>query len=148
MKRRIRLTESELRKVVGRAVRKALNEAGRPPLVTRSGEFPFVRKGELPELSDDDAAELRSELDSRFGKWSGLDTDMPVVVVGGEYEGEYTLGDVMRDLPVVGFEGPSNNRRLGMRTAGLPRIKGYVGPMVDGDRIRYESQEANDFFSI
>lgn len=120
MKRRIRLSESELRKVIGMAVRRALDESR--------------------DFGEDGYKD-------RLGKWSGMDMETPVVVVGGEHEGRYTLGEVIDTLPIVGVMKDSENPSFRIRTAGFPRIEGYLGPMWDGGKIRYESQDAYDFFS-
>lgn len=69
-------------------------------------------------------------------------------VVGGEYEGDYTL-DELKNLPI--FSGKYFNHRGELNNQ--PILDGYVGPMLDGWReghkrvIRYDTYEIYDMLS-
>ena len=79
----------------------------------------------------------------------GFDPNMPVIIVGGDLEGHYTAQEIVDNFDINGYEEQSENPIYAdSPIVGYPRIKGYVGPMWDGDKIRYESQDAYDFFSI
>ena len=87
--------------------------------------------------------ELNEEVEN-----SDYDPNMPVIIVGGKLEGEYTIGEIVEKFPISGYKAGSENPDFKIKTAGYPRIEGYLGPMWDGGRIRYESPDAYDLFSI
>ena len=79
----------------------------------------------------------------------GFDPNMPVIIVGGDLEGHYTAQEIVDNFDIKGYKEQSPNPRYANSPiVGYPIIKGYVGPMWDGDKIRYESQDAYDFFSM
>lgn len=75
------------------------------------------------------------------------DPNMKAIIVGGDLEGEYTIKEIIEKFPIKGYEEQSQNPNLKIKLAGYPKIYGYLGPMWDGDRVRYESPEAYEFFS-
>lgn len=77
-----------------------------------------------------------------------FDPNMPVIIVGGDKQGEYTAQDIIDNFEINGYVQPSQNPLYtDSQTIGYPEIKGYIGPMWDDDKIRYETQEAYDFFT-
>lgn len=77
-----------------------------------------------------------------------FDPNMPVIIVGGDKAGHYTAQDIVDNFEVRDYtDAFENSIYRDSKIVGYPRIKGYVGPMWDGDKIRYETQEANNFFS-
>ena len=77
-----------------------------------------------------------------------IDPNMPVVIVGGDKQGKYTTQDILNDFEITGYkDAPQNGIFKDSKIVGYPIIKGYLGPMWDGDKIRYESPEAYKFFS-
>lgn len=79
---------------------------------------------------------------------SNFNPNMPIEIIGGPLEGEYVAQDIVDNFELNGYiERSSNPRYANSPIVDYPKIKGYVGPMWDGDHIRYESQEANDIFS-
>lgn len=71
-----------------------------------------------------------------------FDPDMPVVVVGGDLQGEYTAQEIIDDFETG--EAVNSSSRI----SGYPKLHGYLGPMWDGDRIRYESPDAYNTLSM
>jgi len=63
---------------------------------------------------------------------------------------EYTNENVIPALEVRGFEmtGNYSNPRTREEMQGAPTFKGLLGPMYDGDAIRYESQEVYNQLSM
>jgi hypothetical protein len=77
-----------------------------------------------------------------------VNMDMDVIVVGGDKEGLYKVKDLANNFEITGYEEPSENPRYNNSPlVGMPHLKGLIGPMLDGNRVRYETQEAYDFFS-
>jgi len=77
-----------------------------------------------------------------------FDPNMPVLIVGGDKQGKYTAQDIVDHFDLNGYVEPSQNPLYtDSQVIGYPRIKGYVGPMWDDGKIRYESQDAYDFYS-
>lgn len=108
MKKVIRLTESDLRKIVKETVQQVLNE---------SNEM--------------------------------IDPNMKVRVCGGDLQGEYTYDEFEKLADIRSYVEPSRNPLYsGSKIVGYPRITGYVGPMWDGDAIRYETQEVYNDLSV
>ena len=78
-----------------------------------------------------------------------IDYDMPVVVVGGDKQGRYTVRDIFKNFEVVGYaEPPMNTSFLDSKVIGYPVIADYYGPMWDGNKIRYETHEVYDLLSV
>lgn len=77
-----------------------------------------------------------------------FDPNMPVIIVGGDKQGKYTAQDIVDYFDLNGYVEPSQNPLYtDSQVIGYPRIKGYIGPMWDDGKIRYESQDAYDFYS-
>ena len=77
-----------------------------------------------------------------------FDPNIDVIVVGGDGHGEYKAGDLEQYFEVTGYVEPSPNPLYNdSKLIGAPRIKGYLGPMWDGDRYRYETPEVYDMLS-
>lgn len=77
-----------------------------------------------------------------------FDPNMPVIIVGGDKQGRYVAQDIIDNFDIKGYVEPSQNPiYTDSQLIGYPKIKGYIGPMWDGEKIRYESQDAYDFYS-
>ena len=81
-----------------------------------------------------------------------FDPDMDVIVVGGKQAGEYKAGELGKYFELNGtFEPDTYSLERWFKNSpivGYPKLMGYVGPMWDGDRIRYETQEVYNAMSI
>lgn len=101
-------------------------------------------------LTESELKTIISESVKRIlGESKGFDPNMPVIIVGGELQGDYTAQEIVDNFEIRGYEEQSPNPIYAdSPIVGYPKIKGYVGPMWDGDKIRYESQDAYDFFSM
>lgn len=80
---------------------------------------------------------------------------MRAVFVGGKYHGQLLEMDVVEHLEdVYGRTADWTAERMAgmlVHRAELdnqPKVKGYAGPMWDGDRLRYESSEVYRMMSI
>ncbi len=109
MKKTIRLTENDLKKIIRETVQHILTE---------SVEY-------------------------------GADPNMTIRVVGGDLQGEYTYEEFEKIADIRGYVEPSSNPIYsGSKVVGYPRVVGYVGPMWDGDAIRYETQDVYNAMSF
>lgn len=68
-------------------------------------------------------------------------------------EGQYVVTrptDIIAWANVAGVEitGTNANTRHRIEIQGQPILKGFAGPMWDGDCVRYEDTETNDHMSI
>lgn len=124
MKKQIKLTESEFKALIKESVSKILKEHDLIP--------------------GDNSKSVSMENNQNRDYFS-----MPVIIVGGKLNGEYTINDVINNFEVTGYvERYRNSAYKNSKIVGYPRIKGYHGPMWDGDRIRYESPEVYHSLSI
>lgn len=106
-----------------------------------------AHKAAFDKRKFDQADRLHKHLVSKASE--RFDPNMPVIIVGGDLEGHYTAQEIVDKFQTNGYVNPSPNPiYTNSPVIGYPKIKGYVGPMWDGDKIRYESQDAYDFFSI
>lgn len=104
-------------------------------------------KGGETDRQEKQRHNLYKHMDRRKGE--AIDPDMPVRIVGGNKEGEYTVEDILNNFDIKGYVEPfENSRYKDSKIVGYPRIAGYLGPMWDGDAIRYESQDVYDTLSI
>ena len=71
--------------------------------------------------------------------------DMTVELIGGKYDGTYTAEQLERMFNITRYD-TSGREKL----EGYPILSayGYVGPMWNGDRIRYEAQDVYDTLSV
>lgn len=139
MKKTIRLTESDLKQIISESVKKVLNETS----------YDFARKAHKAACDKgkfDQAERLHKHLVNKSSE--RFDPNMPVIIVGGDKQGRYTAQDIIDNFDIKGYVEPSQNPiYTDSQLIGYPKIKGYIGPMWDGEKIRYESQDAYDFFS-
>lgn len=150
--KRIRLTENDLHRIVKETVKRVLRENNYTDAANAykshvDGYDKIMRNGGT--IGDEDRAK-ESALYDKMCSHAGerFDPNMPVIVVGGSGEGEYTAGELGKYFELGDTNMPSRNPIYNDgKTIGYPSIKGYIGPMWDGDKIRYESQEAYDFYS-
>ena len=147
MKRTIRLTESELKNVISESVKTILKETSYD-FARKAHKAAYDRAAKAPydKAKWDQVGRLHKHLVSKTSE--RFDPNMPVVIVGGKLQGNYTAQEVLDNFDVTYIEEPSTNALFtDSPCIGYPHIKGYHGPMWDGDRIRYESPDAYDFFS-
>jgi hypothetical protein len=146
MTQTIKLTETELKKIINESVKRVLNEVSyNTAKEAFKKAYDRARGGET-----DRQRKQRNNLHQHFVERSGqnFDPNMPVVIVGGDLQGQYTAQEIVDKFDVTGFVEPSPNAIYAdSKIIGYPHIKHYIGPMWDGDRIRYESQDAYDLFS-
>lgn len=77
-----------------------------------------------------------------------FDPNMTVIIVGGDKQGRYVAQDIIDNFDIKGYVETSQNPiYTDSQLIGYPKIKGYIGPMWDGEKIRYESQDGYDFYS-
>ena len=135
-----RLQENKLRKLIKKSVKKALCETS----------YDFVRKAHKAACDKgkfDQAERLHKHLVNKSSE--RFDPNMPVIIVGGDLQGTYTAQEIVDNFDINGYVKPSPNPiYTDSQLIGYPKIKGYLGPMWDGEKIRYESQDAYDFFSM
>lgn len=105
-----------------------------------------AHKSAIQQKKYDQAKRLHKHMVDKSSQ--GFDPNMPVIIVGGDKEGRYTAQDIVDNFELNGYVQPSQNPiYTDSQVIGYPKIKGYIGPMDDGGKIRYESQDAYDFFS-
>lgn len=78
-------------------------------------------------------------------------SNMPIKVVGGPLQGEYTKDEFEQKFAdqITGYAKFNRNPMfLNSPIVGYPKVRGYVGPMHDGGRIRYETQEVYNDMSM
>ena len=147
MKQTIKLKESELKRMIAESVKRVLNE-----ISYNTAKEAFKKAYDrAPGGETDRQRKQRNNLYQHFSERSSqnFDPDMPVVIVGGDLQGHYTAQEIVDNFDVTGFVKPSENAIYAdSEIIGYPHIKDYIGPMWDGDKIRYESQDAYDFFSM
>lgn len=105
-----------------------------------------AHKSAVQQRKFDQAERLHKHLVNKSSE--RFDPNMPVIIVGGDKQGHYVAQDIIDNFDISGYVEPSQNPiYTDSPIVGYPKIKGYVGPMWDGDKIRYESQDAYDFYS-
>ena len=146
MKHRIRLTERELRNMISESVKRILNEVSYDTAKNAfKKSYDRAGRGET-----DRQRQQRNNLYQHFSDRSSMnfDPNMPVIVVGGDLQGKYTAQEIVDNFETGETKKPSTNGIYAdSKTIGYPQLHGYLGPMWDGDRIRYESPDAYNFFS-
>jgi hypothetical protein len=153
MKRKVRLTESDLHNIIKESVNSILNEIS---LDIAKSAYYKAYDNELDSLSKGEKVSSRKQTQRKNlynhlknKSQENINLQMPVIIVGGEKEGEYTMQDIINNFEVTSYVKPfESSRYKESKIVGYPRIYGYLGPMWDGDKIRYESQEAYDMYSI
>ncbi len=105
-----------------------------------------AHKSAIEQRKYDQAERLHKHMVDRSSQ--RFDPNMPVIIVGGDKQGRYTAQDIIDNFDIDGYVEPSQNPiYTDSQLIGYPRIKGYIGPMWDGEKIRYESHDAYDFYS-
>lgn len=145
----IRLNESELRNIIKESVLSILNETSfNKAKDAYYQSYDNVLKGG-PKVSD----RKFKQMDNLYGhmndrRHENIDMEMPVKIVGGKMQGNYIMKDIMEKFPINGYmDAFRNSAYRNSKIVGYPRISGYVGPMWDGDCIRYESPDVYDELS-
>lgn len=143
-KNRVQLNESQLKKIVAESVKKVLSEISYD--LARRAYQGSIDRGDYMN-NPDKARNFYSHLKDRASQ--NFNPDLDVLVCGGPKEGHYKAGDLDKYFEITGYVEPSqNNIYNNSILIGAPRIKGYLGPMNDGGKLRYETQEIYDALSI
>ena len=138
--KQFKISEKKLRSMIKEGIHKALKETSYD-LARNAYEKSIKTNGIGPKTNN-----LYNHMKDRAHQ--NVDMDMDVIIVGGDKEGYYKVSDLEDNFEVTGYKEPSKNPIYNdSPLIGLPRLKGLIGPMLDGDKIRYETQEAYDFFS-
>lgn len=147
----IKLTESELRNIIKESVTNILNEVT-ADTAKNAYYTAYDNMAKNPRSFSDKKRKQMDNLyhhyDKRQSDRDNLDMNMPVIIVGGDKQGRYIVQDLFDNFEITGHVEPfTNSAYKDSKIVGYPRIAGYLGPMWDGDKLRYETQEAYDFFS-
>ncbi len=75
---------------------------------------------------------------------------LPIQIVGGHLEGLYDQDTFEKEHAnlIEGYVTPEQYPHLTPKLHGYPLLKGLIGPMFNGDNIRYETQEVYDVLSM
>ena len=131
--------KSKLKTIINEAVKQVLKETSYD--LARKAHKSAIQQGKY-----DQAERLHKHMVDRSSQ--RFDPNMPVIIVGGDKQGRYTAQDIIDNFDIDGYVEPSQNPiYTDSQLIGYPKIKGYIGPMWDGEKIRYESQDAYDFYS-
>lgn len=155
MAKQIKLNEQQLRGVVEKAVKKVLNELD---LHTIKNSYEKAFNQSFDDTQGRDFTRKRQrqsdafykELNNRNGEVANA-SNMPIKVVGGPLQGEYTKDEFEQKFAdqITGYAKFNRNPMfLNSPIVGYPKVRGYVGPMHDGGRIRYETQEVYNDMSM
>lgn len=149
----IKLTESDLHKIIKESVNKVLNEISynkaKDAYYTSYDNMVnnIINGKKLSDRKRKQVNNLYNHMNDR--RTENIDLNMPAFIVGGKYQGHYTIGEILDKFPISGYaDAFENSRYKDSKIVGYPRIKGLIGPMWDGDKIRYETQEVYDELSI
>ena len=121
----MKITESDLRQLVCESVKQVLKEISYD-----------MAKG---------TESLKDRVPQNFNP------DLDVIIVGGEHGGRYKAGNIEQNpnFIVTGYVEPSPNSIYNNSIRiGAPIIKGYIGPMDDGGKLRYETPEVYNMMSM
>ena len=138
------ITESQLRQIVKESVKKVLNEISyKTAMKAYQG---LIERGDWqnnPQKAKNFLSHLKDRAPQNF------DPNLDVIVVGGEGQGKYKAGELSQYFDIRGYVEPSeNNYYNDSILIGAPRLRGYLGPMNDNGRLRYETQEVYDILSM
>ena len=149
MRRKIRLNEAQLHGIITESVKSVLNE-----ISYDTAKNAFKKSTErLTKNGWKGTERKKAQMNNLYRNFAdrsqqNFEPDMPVVIVGGELQGNYIASEIAAMPQANGFVKPSQNPIYAdSHLIGYPILNGYIGPMWDGEKIRYESQEAYDFFS-
>lgn len=152
-KKTIRLSESDLHRIIKKSVNMILNEISydkaKDAYYTSYDNMVnnIITGKKLSDRKRKQVNNLYNHMNDR--RTENIDLNMPAIIVGGKYQGHYTIGEILDKFPISGYaDAFENSRYKDSKIVGYPRIKGLIGPMWDGDKIRYETQEVYDELSI
>jgi len=139
-----RITESQLRQIVKESVKKVLNEISyKTAMRAYQGSIERGDWQNNPQKAKNFLSHLKDRAPQNF------DPNLDVIVVGGEGQGKYKAGELSQYFDIRGYVEPSeNNYYNDSILIGAPRLRGYLGPMNDNGRLRYETQEVYDILSM
>lgn len=151
MGQKIRIAESKLRSIIKESVEEVLNE-----ISFGMARDAFKRAGENfdKDLSLYDNPRKRAQFDNLHQHFSdksreNFNPDMPVLVCLDDRDETYTAGELGDHFEITGYVEPSRNPiYAGQKMIGYPYLKGLIGPMWDGNRLRYETQKVYDLLSM
>lgn len=147
----IRLNETQLRKIVAESVKKVLNE-----ISYGMARDAFKKAGEefdqdWTKWDDKKKRDRYNNLHQHFVERSreNFNPDMDVIICFDNGCKFYKAGELEDKFEVTGYVEPSpNSIYADQKMIGYPRLRGLIGPMWDGDRLRYETQSVYDTLSM
>jgi len=151
MGKKITLSESDLREMVENSVKKVLNEISYN--MSRNAFKALGKKfDENPNLYNDpkkkrQLSTIHQGMVDRSAE--NFDPNMDVLVCFDDHSQMFKAGDLKQYFEITGFLDPSPNPIYAdQKIVGYPRLKGFAGPMWDGDKVRYESWKVYDRLSM
>ena len=142
----MKITESDLRQLVCESVKQVLKEISydmdRRAYQASAEGGDYVNKPKRAES-------LYSHLKDRASQ--NFNPNLDVIIVGSKHAGKYKAGNIEQNenFTVIGYKEPSRNSRYNDSILiGAPIIKGYIGPMDDGGKLRYETPEVYNMMSM
>ena len=153
---KVKLNESELIDMIREGVEAVLNEISYD-LAKKAYAKNYDKLSDAYWNKDTDYAEkqrlkkrdasLYRNLKDRANQ--RMNPDMDAIVCSREGCKRYKAGELEKYFEISGVCEPSENPIYNDgKCVGYPRLRGFVGPMWDGDKIRYETQEVYDALSI
>lgn len=146
----IKLNEEQLRKVVAESVKRVLNEisygVARDAFKKAGENFNkdwslFKNPRKMAQLKN-----LHQHFVDRSAE--NFNPEMPVLVCFDDHCENFKAEDLEQYFEVTGFVEPSPNPIYAdQRMIGYPKLKGFIGPMWDGNKLRYETQKVYDMLS-
>lgn len=146
----IKLNESQLRRIVAESVKSVLNEISygmARDAFKKAGEDLDNGKNFLDKKKMDRYDNLYQHFVDRSRE--NFDPDMDVLVCFDDGCKHFKAGELEDNFEITGYVEPSRNSiYAGQKMIGYPTLKGLVGPMWDGDKLRYETQAVYDALSM
>lgn len=143
---KVMLKESEIVNLISEAIGEISYAMARDAFKKAGRNF-----DENPRLYDDPRKRKQFDnLHQHFADRSAenFDPNMPVKVCFDNGEQMFKAGDLEQYFEVSGFVEPSANPIYAdQKIIGYPRLKGFIGPMSDGDKLRYETNNVYKMMS-
>ena len=151
--KRIKLNEATLHNIIHESVKNVLNEIGFDTAKNaykksydRDIQYMLDNRGKRNPKYQRQTDNLYQHMKHRASE--KFDPNMDVIVVGDKMSGRYKAGELDKYFQLEEPVEPSRNPIYGdSKIIGYPRLKGYAGPMWDGDKIRYETWDVYDGLS-
>ena len=148
----LRITEEDITDMVCETVKRVIKE-----ISFEKSRAAFKASGEkLDNMSYHDpnyekAHRQYKNLYTHFKDRAGenYDPNMPVIICTTQGVENLTAGELEKHYTITGYVEPSQNHIYAdQKMIGYPHLKGLIGPMWDGDRLRYEDEETYHWLSI